>query len=106
MKNTEEQNMYADMYEVILRLNESKITSLTSYLNNNYQIDIVKSYEIIYLAWLWQNKHIEIMNDDDVLVNVDYSLDLKKYFDDDECKTIYDVYLKYDLNKIMALLRR
>lgn len=106
MKNTEEQNMYADMYEVILRLNESKINSLTTYLHNNHQIDIIKSYEIIYLAWLWQNKHIEIMNDDDVLVNVDYSLDLKKYFTDDDCTTIYDIYLKYDLNKIMALLRR
>ena len=106
MKNTEEQNMYADMYEVILRLNESKINSLTSYLQFNHQINTVKSYEIIYLAWLWQNKHIEIMNDDDVLVNVDYSLDLKKYFDNVECKTIYDVYLKYDLNKIMALLKR
>jgi hypothetical protein len=106
MKNTKEQNMYADMYEVILRLNESKVNSLTTYLTNKHQLDTVKIYEIIYISWLWQNKHIEIINNDEVLVNVDYSLDLKKYFADEDCTTIYDIYLKYDLNKIMALLRR
>ncbi len=97
--------MYADMYEVILNLNESKVNSIKSYLSKKHQIDTVKIYELIYLAWLWQNKHIYIRKIDEVLVDVDYSLDLKKYFDEEDCTTIYDIYMKYDLNKIMTLLR-
>lgn len=105
MKKTEEQKMFANMYEQVLKINPSKIESIKSYLKKSQNIGTVKAYEIIYLAWLWQNKHIVIMDNAEVLVDVDFGLDLNKYFTQKEKSTIYDFYLKYELNKIMALLR-
>ena len=71
--------MLADIYEKILFINEFVLDEIKSEISKQGSYSELEIYKIIYLAWLWGNEKMISDKNGQILVDVDYSIDLNGY---------------------------